>query len=701
MSVALSVRNIKIGPVATGVITVPVVFPVADPARDLAILRKRGAVTAELTAVTDWTWTPATAPTPGGTVTILSGLAGDLFVVKGDYPLQRLANLSRANINSAKALNAEFDRLWMSLQELASADADAAAADAVQDGRLTDLESRAIRVATGQEGLIFDRSMLAGKVLAADASGALVGLPVTPSVGVINATQIIDSTPAGRSMLQAANAAAQRTLLGLDQLASLSYREPSLTSPNGVGGLTKSVPLVALLKGGIKLAENYTIVEGEGIGLTAAQNNRNEMFRAFNEASSSGREILLPDYGMIEVDAVTSFANRLRIVGNNCTIRSMLTGASSSSVLYMRPTVMTGSDRLRLFECRDVIFDLNGHLRSGAGSGGYCLAVVRSADTIIDNCAFLNPYSGAAFFQDDYGPPPRPATVSTNLVFINNDVVRTDANLAAYGTNALMRQGDQVAIVGIRNVLIDGNTFVRSGRSGVSLGMNQNKIVSNNRFSNCWASIYIETLERAAFINNFIEGHEHFNGDPIQQTADPIINDSYGVLIGDKDLTFPGLGYAAARDVIIDGLFISNVSRAETTGAFRGLSIGGRNGTGLGATGITARNIVGRGIGGGTDTCLVSVRGQVSNTVLRDVFGTDVPIVARVDEPYTTFGGAPANLMDGVWIDNLNAQSAGYAVKTANGGGAHVRSGIRNSNFGGCNVALPPRDRFMSINNVR
>lgn len=616
--------------------------------------------------------------------------AGQSVSISGRTPAEQLITYSReSNTLKLDALEPQLDQIVKLQQELRR-DTD-------------DLDNRAVLVAPGQFASEIDLTPFlgAGGLLGLDASGAFVRIPSGAIGSTIVATQIIDSTVAGRTLLTAASAATQRTALGLDQLAGLSYRDVTLTDPSGPGGFTKSVPLAALIKGPIKLVDNYTIVEGSGISSAAATANTNSIFRAMNEASAQNRELEFPPEGIIEITALTVTSNNIRLLGKNCTLRSTLTGAVSSSVLYGRPVNMTGTDRIRRFECRDMIFDLNGHLRSGAGSGGYCLAVVRSADTVIDNCTFLNPYSGAAFFQDDYGAAPRPGTVSTNLIFTNNEVVRTNANLTAYGTNPLMRQGDQVAIVGIRNVLIDNNTFIRSGRSGISLGMNEIMRVSNNLFSSCWAAIYVETLERGTFLNNFIEGHEHFNGDAIQQIADPIINDSYGMLIGDKDLTFPGLGYAAARDLTIDGLFISNISRDETTGAFRGLCISGRNGAGLGATNISVSNVVGRGIGGGTDSCLVSVRGQVSNSTIRNVHGSNVPIVARVDEAYTTFGGASTNVLNGVWLDNLNAESAGYAVKTASGNGAHLRSGIRNSNFGGCPTAFPLRDKFSVINCVR
>lgn len=96
----------------------PVSYPVNDPATDLTVTRTRAGVTTELTAGVDWSWTPATPPTVGGSITLtVAAEAGDRFVVDGDYELERAGVLTPANGNSTKSLNAEFDRLWMSLQE--------------------------------------------------------------------------------------------------------------------------------------------------------------------------------------------------------------------------------------------------------------------------------------------------------------------------------------------------------------------------------------------------------------------------------------------------------------------------------------------------------------------------------------------------------------------------------------------------------
>jgi hypothetical protein len=212
MSVAPSTRYSAFGPVTAGTIALPLIWPVNDAASDLTVTRRRAGVITVLNAGNDWFFLPNVGP-PGGTVTLLQpALAGDEFIVAGRYVLRRDSNLTAADRNSTKKLNREFDRLWMTLQEN----------ETLRLQLLADFSAlllRAVTVATGQTPLVYDRTALAGKLLAADGGGELIGVPTgTPGATVVR-TQIIDSTPFGRALMAVADDDDVRGLLELGTAA--------------------------------------------------------------------------------------------------------------------------------------------------------------------------------------------------------------------------------------------------------------------------------------------------------------------------------------------------------------------------------------------------------------------------------------------------------------------------------------------------
>jgi hypothetical protein len=119
MSIAPSNRLASFGPVTVGTVLLsPVPFPVNDPATDLTVTRTRAGTTTELIAGVDWSWTPATPPTVGGDIVLVAGaFGGDTFEVAGDYELARASTFTPGNAGNSAALNREFDRIWMSMQE--------------------------------------------------------------------------------------------------------------------------------------------------------------------------------------------------------------------------------------------------------------------------------------------------------------------------------------------------------------------------------------------------------------------------------------------------------------------------------------------------------------------------------------------------------------------------------------------------------
>ncbi|WP_027284486.1 hypothetical protein [Rubritepida flocculans] len=96
------------------------VFPVTFPffaAAHLLVRRLRAAVMSELVLSTDYTVAGAGSPS-GGSVTLTDpALAGDVILIWGQQPVARTAQWTDGSALTAAALNAEFARWWIALQE--------------------------------------------------------------------------------------------------------------------------------------------------------------------------------------------------------------------------------------------------------------------------------------------------------------------------------------------------------------------------------------------------------------------------------------------------------------------------------------------------------------------------------------------------------------------------------------------------------
>lgn len=102
---------------AGGETSFPVTFPFFAAA-DLAVLRLRGGVTTELILGVEYEVAGAGDPA-GGTVTLaLPAQAGDMLVVLGAQPVSRLSQWTDGQALTAAALNGEFARWWIALQQL-------------------------------------------------------------------------------------------------------------------------------------------------------------------------------------------------------------------------------------------------------------------------------------------------------------------------------------------------------------------------------------------------------------------------------------------------------------------------------------------------------------------------------------------------------------------------------------------------------
>lgn len=105
--------------VATGGQTVfPYTFRVFA-AGDLVVERLRAGVTTTLALTTDYT-VSGVGNDAGGNVTLTAGaLAGDILAIVSSQPNQRTTDFSESGDFRAAAVNAELDRLWIGIQQLA------------------------------------------------------------------------------------------------------------------------------------------------------------------------------------------------------------------------------------------------------------------------------------------------------------------------------------------------------------------------------------------------------------------------------------------------------------------------------------------------------------------------------------------------------------------------------------------------------
>lgn len=111
-------RRIRYAPGA-GTSTFDFDFPIFDKSH-LKVERIRSATVTELVLDLDYTIPDADVDTEdGGTITLISGdsLAGDVYVLSGDIPLERTSDYAQLGVIPARQLNEDLDLLWMKLQE--------------------------------------------------------------------------------------------------------------------------------------------------------------------------------------------------------------------------------------------------------------------------------------------------------------------------------------------------------------------------------------------------------------------------------------------------------------------------------------------------------------------------------------------------------------------------------------------------------
>lgn len=100
-----------------GETVLPVTFPFFAAA-DLLLLRQRDGITAALVLGTDYTVSGAGNPSGGAATLTVPALAGDLVVVISAQPDARTSGWTDGQALTAAALNAEFARKWIGMQQM-------------------------------------------------------------------------------------------------------------------------------------------------------------------------------------------------------------------------------------------------------------------------------------------------------------------------------------------------------------------------------------------------------------------------------------------------------------------------------------------------------------------------------------------------------------------------------------------------------
>lgn len=198
---------------ATGGQTVfPYDFPVFAAA-DLEVRRVRAGVETVLALTTDYTVTGAGDQAGGNVVLVAGATAGDTIVIRSNQPAARTTKFNDSGDLPASAINAEFNRLWIELQQL----------------RL--MMTQIVRVDPG------DPTSLAPIGRAAERANKFIGFDAT-GLNVVFGSLTVGSTtvtPTAAGLLDDGSAAEMRATMGA--AASGDIATSGLTmAPTGLAG---------------------------------------------------------------------------------------------------------------------------------------------------------------------------------------------------------------------------------------------------------------------------------------------------------------------------------------------------------------------------------------------------------------------------------------------------------------------------------
>lgn len=452
--------------------------------------------------------------------------------------------------------------------------------------------------------------------------------------------------------------------------------QPDLVPPIG-GGLSR-IPLVEYLKREIFLEHAYSGLTF-GVGVTPEQRATNTaiLAQAMIDSGVKKRPLVCKSGAVLEIDYIDHTQSHTEVDLNGMTLRHG--PATATTMLYVHG--QSSAQRIEGFKLYNGIIDANAQAKNG---NFYGFSALFHSNMHLEDLTFIDFWCTAWIISDPY-PNYAGYTIPTSndLVMRRIKNYRTPANIAHIASNPGMMQGDQSVITGVSNPKVEDIYVSHSGRSGLSIGLNNGGYLRDFRSDRCWVPIYAETWINFEISDYNIQNHMHFDGAP---SSSPV--NSAGIWLTDGDQSLPGTGMASCANGVIKNGIITSMARTGSQGCFAGIKVSGRQGA-YGAKNIQIISPTIAGFGATSSQGVgVLFEGQLQNVVLRGASIYQGDIAFRASMSYAAPGSGSVNKMTDCWVDGMNTSACGYSVYAANGGGSHVRSGARNCTGGGSGIGF-------------
>ena len=270
-----------------------VLFPVTFPffaASDLLVTRLRAGVETTLALTTDYTVAGAGSPAGGSVTLLIAAVAGDVLAIRSAQPVARTDQFVDGAALTAAALNAQFARWWIALQQAVTA-----------------IDRRIQMSETDGPGnwVLPPAAVRASRYLAFDVTGnALIAAAGTanPPISTFAATLVDDTTPAeaqttlggtttGRALFTAASASAARATIGAANIGGDTFTDSvsvqgdltlTLASPSLI--LSKTNPGTNLIAGNTGANRRWEIWMGDSVNESGANAGSRWALSAFSDA---------------------------------------------------------------------------------------------------------------------------------------------------------------------------------------------------------------------------------------------------------------------------------------------------------------------------------------------------------------------------------------------------------------------------------
>lgn len=452
--------------------------------------------------------------------------------------------------------------------------------------------------------------------------------------------------------------------------------QPDLNPP--AGGSLNRIPLVEYLKGEIYLEHAYSGLTF-GYGVTPSQRaiNTSILARAMIDSGLKRRPLVGKKGAVLEIDYIDHTQNYTEFNLNGMTLRHGPNTATT--MLYVHG--LSPSSRIESFKLYNGFIDANAQAKNG---NFYVFSALYHSNMHLEDLTFIDFWCTAWIISDPY------PNYAGYVIPTSNDLVmrrirnyRSSANIAHIASHPGMMQGDQAVVTGVSNPKLEDIYAYYSGRSGLSIGLNNGGYLRDFRSSLCWVPIYVETWINFEISDYNIQNHMHFDGAPYSSSQT-----SAGIWLTDGDQSLPGTGMASCANGIIKNGIITSMARPGPQGIFAGIRVSGRSGS-YGAKNIQILNPVISGFGATSSQGMgVLFEGQLQNVVLRGALVYQGDCAFRASLPYAAPGSGSVNQMIDCWVDGMNTSACGYSAYVAGGGASHIRSGMRNCTGGGSGIGF-------------